>query len=101
MLSLDNAMTAPEFAAFYQRVLERLGSKQEVELACEPKLDGLAVSLLYEQGLLVRAAARGDGQTGEDITQNVRTIKNIPLKLLGDFPWRIEIRGEVYMPKRL
>lgn len=100
MLSLDNAMTAPEFAAFYQRVLERLGSKQEVELACEPKLDGLAVSLLYEQGLLVRAATRGDGQTGEDITQNVRTIKNIPLKLLGDFPWRIEIRGEVYMPKK-
>lgn len=100
MLSLDNAMTAPEFVAFYQRVLERLGQEQELELMCEPKLDGLAVSLLYEQGVLVRGATRGDGQTGEDITQNVRTIKNIPLKLLGNFPARIEIRGEVYMPKQ-
>ncbi|MEN9464580.1 MAG: hypothetical protein RL217_761, partial [Pseudomonadota bacterium] len=100
MLSLDNAMAAPEFSAFYLRVLERLGQHKELELACEPKLDGLAVSLLYEQGILVRAATRGDGQTGEDITQNVRTIKNIPLKLLGDFPARIEIRGEVYMPKK-
>src|SRR5690606_22480092 len=70
-----------------------------IELACEPKLDGLAVSLLYEQGKLVRAATRGDGQTGEDITQNVRTIKNIPLVLQGDVPARIEIRGEVYMPR--
>lgn len=99
MLSLDNAMNAEEFVAFYQRVQDRLKSTAEVELACEPKLDGLAVSLLYEQGKLVRGATRGDGQSGEDITQNVRTIKNIPLVLQGDFPARIEIRGEVYMPR--
>jgi len=100
MLSLDNAMNAEEFSAFYQRVQDRLKSSEEIELACEPKLDGLAVSLLYENGVLTRAATRGDGQTGEDITQNVRTIKNVPLKLYGDdFPARIEIRGEVYMPK--
>ena len=99
MLSLDNAMTAEEFFAFYQRVQDRLKSTADIEFACEPKLDGLAVSLLYEQGVLVRGATRGDGQTGEDVTQNVRTIKNIPLKLQGDFPARIEIRGEVYMPR--
>ena len=100
MLSLDNAMNAEEFAAFYQRLQERLKTADEVELACEPKLDGLAVSLLYESGLLVRAATRGDGQTGEDITQNVRTIKNVPLRLQGGaVPARIEIRGEVYMPR--
>lgn len=100
MLSLDNAMNEVEFSAFYQRVSERLGSDQGIEIACEPKLDGLAVSLLYEQGELVRAATRGDGTTGENVTQNVRTIKNIPLKLHGaHHPERIEIRGEVYMPK--
>ena len=100
MLSLDNAMNADEFAAFYQRVQDRLKSHDDIALACEPKLDGLAVSLLYEEGALVRAATRGDGQTGENITQNVRTIKNVPLKLYGDnYPSRIEIRGEVYMPK--
>ncbi|HBS43007.1 MAG TPA: DNA ligase [Oceanospirillales bacterium] len=99
MLSLDNAMSADEFAAFDKRVRDRLKTSDPVEYACEPKLDGLAVSLLYEAGLLVRAATRGDGQTGEDITQNVRTIRSIPLKLRGDdVPERIEIRGEVYMP---
>ncbi len=100
MLSLDNAMNAEEFAAFYQRLQERLKTSDSIALACEPKLDGLAVSILYEQGLLVRAATRGDGQTGEDITQNVRTIKNVPLRLQGDdFPAHLEVRGEVYMPK--
>lgn len=99
MLSLDNAMNAAEFAAFYQRIQERLGSTADLEFACEPKLDGLAVSLLYENGVLVRGATRGDGQTGEDITHNVRTIKNIPLKLYGKFPAQLEVRGEVYMPK--
>ena len=100
MLSLDNAMNAEEFAAFDQRVRDRLKSSEEIEYACEPKLDGLAISLLYIDGLLERAATRGDGETGEDVTQNVRTIKNIPLRLIGDdVPKRIEIRGEVYMPK--
>lgn len=99
MLSLDNAMNSEEFAAFFQRLGERLQTTKPLEIACEPKLDGLAISLLYEQGELVRAATRGDGSTGEDVTQNVRTIKNIPLKLQGNnFPERLEIRGEVYMP---
>ena len=71
-----------------------------VEYCCEPKLDGLAVSISYEQGVLVRAATRGDGQTGEDITANVRTIRNVPLKLQGEgWPEFLEVRGEVYMPK--
>ena len=100
MLSLDNAMNAEEFAAFYQRVQDRLKTTDTIAIACEPKLDGLAISLLYVDGVLVRAATRGDGQTGENVTQNVRTIKNVPLKLYGDnYPSRIEIRGEVYMPK--
>lgn len=100
MLSLDNAMNADEFAAFYQRVQDRLKTDEPLEFACEPKLDGLAISLLYVNGMLERAATRGDGQTGEDVTQNVRTIKNVPLRLQGDqTPTRIEIRGEVYMPK--
>ncbi|TNC86064.1 MAG: DNA ligase (NAD(+)) LigA, partial [Thalassolituus sp.] len=100
MLSLDNAMNAEEFSAFYQRVQDRLKSDNDIEFACEPKLDGLAISLLYVNGVLERAATRGDGETGEDVTQNVRTIKNIPLRLRGSaIPARIEIRGEVYMPK--
>jgi DNA ligase (NAD+) len=100
MLSLDNAMNETEFAAFYQRLQDRLKTTTDIELVCEPKLDGLAVSLLYENGLLVRAATRGDGQTGEDISRNVRTIKNVPLRLQGEnWPQRIEVRGEVYMPK--
>lgn len=99
MLSLDNAMDKPEFLAFYQRLQERLNTSDDVELVCEPKLDGLAISLLYEEGVLVRAATRGDGQTGENVTANVRTIKNIPLRLHGDnIPARVEIRGEVYIP---
>lgn len=101
MLSLDNAMNEAEFSAFYQRLQERLKSTEEVELVCEPKLDGLAISLMYEQGKLVRAATRGDGTTGEDVTQNVRTIKNVPLRLYGEnTPARVEIRGEVYMPRQ-
>ncbi|MEC8444018.1 MAG: NAD-dependent DNA ligase LigA, partial [Pseudomonadota bacterium] len=105
MLSLDNAMNADEFVAFYQRLKDRLkdqlSTDDDIELACEPKLDGLAISLLYVDGVLTRAATRGDGETGEDVTQNVRTIKNVPLKLLGEqIPQRIEIRGEVYMPRK-
>jgi len=98
MLSLDNAFSEEEFDAFIQRVIERLDSASDVAFCCEPKLDGAAVSILYEQGKLVRAATRGDGQTGEDITANVRTIRNVPLQLQGDFPARVEVRGEVFMP---
>lgn len=100
MLSLDNAFSEDDMLAFEKRLKERLKSEATLEFACEPKLDGIAVSLLYEQGLLVRGATRGDGATGEDITQNVRTIKSIPLKLMGsDFPDLLEVRGEIYMPK--
>lgn len=100
MLSLDNAFSDDELAAFTRRIGERLGLDQSIVFACEPKLDGLAVSILYEQGKLIRAATRGDGTTGEDITSNVRTIKNIPLSLRGSgYPDRLEVRGEVFMPK--
>lgn len=99
MLSLDNVFDDESLQAFILRVCERLG-QYDLEFCAEPKLDGLAVSILYEQGLLVRAATRGDGQTGEDITENVKTIRNVPLKLRGDYPARIEIRGEVVMPHK-
>lgn len=100
MLSLDNVFNAEDLAAFGRRVQERLFRNDAITFCCEPKLDGLAVSILYEQGELVRAATRGDGVTGEDITRNVRTIRVIPLRLSGDnIPARIEVRGEVFMPK--
>lgn len=100
MLSLDNAMTDEELVSFDKRIKDRLKSSADIEYVCEPKLDGLAVSLLYENGQLVRGATRGDGTTGENITLNVRTIRAIPLKLRGEhIPERIEIRGEVFMPK--
>ncbi|MAL84561.1 MAG: DNA ligase (NAD(+)) LigA, partial [Idiomarina sp.] len=98
MLSLDNAFSVEEFEAFSKRVEQRLDTNQTVTFCCEPKLDGAAVSLLYENGLLVRGATRGDGQSGEDITENVKTIRNVPLKLSGDVPERLEVRGEVVMP---
>lgn len=98
MLSLDNAFSADEFEAFSKRVDQRLDTKHRVTFCCEPKLDGAAVSLLYEKGVLVRGATRGDGQSGEDITENVKTIRNVPLKLTGDVPERLEVRGEVVMP---
>jgi DNA ligase (NAD+) len=101
MLSLENGFSADDLFAFDQRVRERLGVQHELEYACEPKLDGLAVSIRYEDGVLVRAATRGDGETGEDITQNIRTITMIPLRLQGDeIPTVLEVRGEVYMPKQ-
>jgi len=102
MLSLGNAFTAEELHEFHRRVCDRLALDGQAELiyAAEPKLDGAAVSLLYEDGILVRGATRGDGTTGEDITHNVRTIESIPLKLLGSgYPARLEVRGEVFMPK--
>lgn len=100
MLSLDNVFDEASFLAFNKRVQDRLKSADALVYCCELKLDGLAVSLLYENGLLVRAATRGDGTTGEDITQNVRTIRAIPLKLHGkDIPARLEVRGEVFLPQ--
>ncbi|OED98020.1 NAD-dependent DNA ligase LigA [Vibrio breoganii] len=100
MLSLDNAFDDSELKAFHKRMQDRLNSSELGAFSCEPKLDGLAVSLMYENGVLVQAATRGDGTTGENITQNVRTISAIPLKLQGEgYPTRLEVRGEVFMPK--
>ncbi|MEN8169155.1 MAG: NAD-dependent DNA ligase LigA [Pseudomonadota bacterium] len=99
MLSLGNVFSDEELSDFDRRVRQGL-DVEEVEYCAEPKLDGLAISIRYEEGLLVRAATRGDGATGEDVTHNVRTIDSVPLKLLGqDFPKVLEVRGEVYMPK--
>ncbi|SPJ33824.1 NAD-dependent DNA ligase LigA [Kushneria phyllosphaerae] len=99
MLSLDNAFDEQEVRAFARRVAERLETdEQTIRFCCEPKLDGLAVSLVYENGLLVQGATRGDGRTGEGITANLRTLRSIPLRLLGDdLPALLEVRGEVYM----
>ena len=98
MLSLDNAFAEEEMHAFDRRLKERLDHDAALAYCAEPKLDGLAVSLLYEAGELVRAATRGDGRSGENITANARTIASIPLRLIGDsIPRRIEVRGEVYM----
>ncbi|MGD8978181.1 MAG: NAD-dependent DNA ligase LigA, partial [Gammaproteobacteria bacterium] len=99
MLSLDNAFSEEELEAFDRRVRERLEVDGEIVYAAEPKLDGAAVSLLYEDGMLVRGATRGDGSVGEDITHNVRTLSTIPLRLMGNgYPRIIEVRGEIYMP---
>ncbi|ROM79434.1 DNA ligase (NAD(+)) LigA [Pseudomonas brassicacearum] len=108
MLSLGNAFDEATMREFDRRVTEGLdlpvgdllGGGAAVEYSCEPKLDGLAVSLLYQDGMLVRGATRGDGTTGEDISVNVRTVRNIPLKLQGSgWPPLLEVRGEVYMSK--
>lgn len=100
MLSLDNAFSEDDMHEFEKRVRSRLDVNQPIAYACEPKIDGVAVSLLYENGRLVRGATRGDGTTGEDITQNLRTIESVPLKLWGDdFPARLEVRGEVYIAR--
>ena len=99
MLSLDNAFDVLEMQAFEKRLCDRvITNKAPLHFTAEPKLDGLAVSLLYDNGTLIRAATRGDGKTGENITANVRTLKSIPLVLKGrHLPTRIEVRGEVYM----
>lgn len=99
MLSLDNAFSREDIHAFAERVAERLEcSADEVEFTCEPKLDGAAVSLVYEQGILVSGATRGDGRTGEGITSNLRTLRSVPLKLMGkNVPALLEVRGEVIM----
>ncbi len=97
MLSLDNAFADADFVAFCQRMADRLDQQTDFSFCAEPKLDGLAVSLRYENGVLVQAATRGDGYTGEDVTSNIKTIRSIPLRLQGDFPPVLEVRGEVFM----
>ena len=105
MLSLNNAFSEQETHEFDRRARERLHKsgepeKHQIEYTVEPKLDGLAISLRYEQGVLVQGLTRGDGSSGEDVTGNIRTIESIPLKLLGqDYPDVLEVRGEVIMPK--
>ena len=103
MLSLDNAFSEDELRDFHRRVTQRLELEEGADrlpYTAEPKLDGAAVSLIYEDGALAKAATRGDGTTGEDITHNVRTIDAVPLHLLGsDYPRTLEVRGEVFMPK--
>ncbi len=100
MLSLGNAFSEEELTNFDRRVRERLDQDQ-IEYVAEPKLDGLAISLMYENGKLIRAATRGDGARGEDVTSNIRTIRAIPLQLRGsNYPEKVEIRGEIYMDKK-
>lgn len=101
MLSLSNVFTDEELQAFIKRATDKLDEpNQELIFICEPKLDGLAVNITYEDGVLTHAATRGDGTTGENITANIKTISSVPLKLRTDNPPKlIEIRGEVYMPK--
>jgi len=103
MLSLGNAFDEEEVTAFDKRIADTLKQAgllkpgEQVDYACELKLDGLAISLRYEKGQLVQAATRGDGQTGEDVTANVRTIRSIPLRLAPEAPAILEVRGEVLM----
>ena len=100
MLSLDNAFDEEAMRAFDRRVCERL-NLNTISYAAETKLDGVAISLLYENGSLVRGATRGDGNVGEDVTQNVRTIKSIPLHLHGSgYPEKLEVRGEIFITKK-
>ncbi len=97
MLSLNNAFSLDELAAFDRRCREGL-AQTVIDYACEPKFDGLAISLCYENGVFVQGATRGDGTTGEDVTQNLRTVRNIPLRLMGEhIPPRLDVRGEVLM----
>lgn len=98
MLSLDNVFSGDEFVEFDEKLQGSLDSKA-ITYCCEAKLDGLAVSILYLDGVFTQAATRGDGKVGEDITDNVRTIRNVPLVLRGDWPVKLEVRGEVFMSK--
>src|SRR5205823_13595942 len=99
MLSLDNTYSEEEVANFYARIM-RLLPNQKIPVVIEPKVDGVAVSLLYENGSLRYAATRGDGSTGDDITQNVLTIRSVPRRLKGKAPAVFEVRGEIFMEKR-
>jgi len=98
LLSLSNAFSYEELAAWHKRVSNLLGGRQ-FDLVCEPKIDGLAVALIYVDGLLVTGATRGDGYRGENITQNLKTVRSIPLSVPREAPPRFEVRGEVYLPK--
>ena len=102
MLSLNNAFSEEEVAAFDRRCRESLGAAEDsIDYAVEPKFDGLAVTLIYAAGILMQGATRGDGTAGEDVTQNLRTVRNIPLHLTGvQIPARLEVRGEVLIPRR-
>ncbi len=99
MLSLDNAFNEEDVQKFAERISDKLTKSELADLTywAEPKLDGLAISILYENGIFIRAATRGDGIQGEDVTENVKTIKSIPLMLKGAFPARLEVRGEAFM----
>ncbi len=97
MLSLENAFNAEDLQEFDNRIKRFLARTDDLEYICEPKLDGVAVSLTYDQGQLMRGATRGNGTIGEEITQNIRTIKTVPLQLNNDYPDKLEVRGEVYM----
>ena len=98
MLSLDNTYSVEEFSDFHQRVVKALGQEEDIEYVVEPKIDGLGVTLTYEDGLFVRGATRGDGKEGEDITANLKTIRSIPLRISNQEGFdTIEVRGEVYM----
>ncbi|NRA97259.1 MAG: NAD-dependent DNA ligase LigA, partial [Planctomycetes bacterium] len=101
MMSLENAKSAEDFHEWVERLRRRLGddAPDAFVLSAEPKLDGISMSVTYQDGVLVQAATRGDGETGEDVTANVCTIRGLPLKLQGDFPARVEARGEVYVMK--
>lgn len=101
MLSLENAFEDQDVADFDKRIRDRLDTQTEIQYCCEPKLDGLAISIRYEDGKLVQAATRGDGSTGEDVTENIKTIPMVPLHLRGDqHPRIVEVRGEVFISKK-
>lgn len=100
MLSLENAFHEENIIAFDQRIHDRLKITTPIEYCCEPKMDGLAISIRYENGFLVQAATRGDGMSGENVTENVKTIFSVPLHLRGaSFPSSIDVRGEVFISK--
>ena len=100
MLSLSNAMNNEELRSFNERIKKLLETKIQIEYMAEPKLDGIGVELIYQDGVFIKGLTRGDGFEGEDITQNIRTIKSIPLKLIGkNFPGLLEVRGEVFIKK--